>query len=310
MPGDDAERPRAGLRSLGDATAGSIPGRLARVDGPPAPPEGVPGTGTNVVREAVQRWRLVLGRSALDGDVAQRTMLAEWEAALLASGLPVAGLDASRARPRFAIAAPLAAAIPGEAELIDVWLVERLPRWRVREAMLPILPVGHRLVDLYDVWLGEPPLPGRVSASVYRATIAGVGTRLDTLRAAAEAMIEAPSLPRERRKGDGVVAYDLRQFLVALEVAGAAGDHVVVRMTLRHDPEKGIGRPDETLAELGERLGGEPLRVVALVREGLVLAEPPATEPQPRPPRRRPAERPARSDQADAAEHRDRRPRR
>jgi hypothetical protein len=306
MPGESAKRPRTGLRSWDDATAGSIPGRLARVDGPPAPPDRAPDTGTNAVREAVQRWRLVLGRSAFGGDIAQRTMLGEWEAALLASGLPVAGLDAPRPRPRFAIAAPLAAAIPGEAELLDVWLVERLERWRVREALLATLPPGHRLADLFDVWLGEAPLPGRVSASIYRATIAGGETSVTAVRAAAAALLEAPSLPRERRKGNGVVAYDLRPFLVALEVADAPGDEIVVRMTLRHDPEKGIGRPDETIAALGEHLDGQPLRVVSLAREGLVLAEPPVAELQARSPRRRPAERAVGPDRPERVDRTDR----
>ena len=257
------------------------------------------------MREAVQRWRLVLHRSALDSDAVQRAMLARWEAALLASGLPVAGLDAPRPRPRFAIAAPLAAAIPGEAELLDLWLVERLPRWRVRDAVLAIVPPDHRLVDLYDVWLGEAPLPGRVSASVYRARIEGGEASAEELRAAAAALLDAPSLVRERRKGDGVVAYDLRPFLLALEVADGPGGEIVVRMTLRHDPEKGIGRPDETLAALGDQLARGPVHVVSLVREGIVLAEPPANEPQPRGPRGRPAERAVRPDHPERADRND-----
>ena len=73
--------------------------------------------------------------TALGTDAAQREQLAAWESAFAACGLPVAGLDAPKPRARFALAAPLAATIPGEAELLDVWLVERLPAWRVREAL-------------------------------------------------------------------------------------------------------------------------------------------------------------------------------
>ena len=42
-------------------------------------------------------------------------------------------------------------------------------------------------------------------------------------------------------------------------------------MTLRHDPEKGVGRPEELLAALAEALGAS-LRLVSLVRERLVWA--------------------------------------
>jgi hypothetical protein len=51
-----------------------------------------------------------------------------------------------------------------------------------------------------------------------------------------------------------------------------------VTMTLRHDPEKGVGRPEEVLAALGERVG-TALGTASLVRERLVLADPPAPPP-------------------------------
>lgn len=244
----------------------------------------------------MQRWRLVLGRAALGSDQAQRSQQAAWEAALADSGLPVAGLDSSRARPRFAAAAPLAAAIPGEAELLDVWLTERLPRWRVREALVDGLPAGYSLVDVYDVWLGEAPLPGRVKASVYRAVL-GAAVDRDAVRAAAEALCAMTSLPRERQKGESTVTYDLRPFMETIEVgdapdradmADAAGlaepgmRPAILRMILRHDPEKGVGRPEELIAALEQR-AGFPLGVRDMVRERLLLAAPPVGEESPRP---------------------------
>lgn len=239
----------------------------------------------------MQRWRLVLSRAALEPELAQRTQAA-WEAALVECGLPLAGLDGPRARPRFAAAAPLAASIPGEAELLDVWLTERLPRWRVREALARVLPDGHTLADVHDVWLGEAPLPGRVTASVYRAAL---GAAVDTgaVRAAAVALRAAASLPRVRQKGNAMVAYDLRPFIDAIEVSEAAGADAgpILRMTLLHDPERGVGRPEELLAAVGE-LVGVPLDVRALARERLVLASPPVVEeaPRPRGPRPRPGD--------------------
>ncbi|MCJ7711651.1 MAG: DUF2344 domain-containing protein [Chloroflexi bacterium] len=209
----------------------------------------------------------------------------------------MAGLDGPRGRPRFAAAAPLAAAIPGEAELLDVWLTQRLPRWRVRQALAAVLPPGHSMMDVYDVWLGEAPLPGRVTASVYRAGLPP-DADLAGVRVAAEALLAAGALPRERQKGEAKIAYDLRPFVQAIEVAeldavpgaGLAIVGPVLRMTLRHDPEKGIGRPEELLAALEERVGF-PLEVRSLVREGLILAASPVVEEppsRPRPSRPRP----------------------
>jgi hypothetical protein len=223
------------------------------------------------------------------GSEGQREQLASWDAALVASSLPVAGLDAPKPKPRLLHAAPLAGSIPGEAELVDLWLVERLPAWRVREALADRLPPGHRLLDIYDVWLGEASLPGRVIASVYRAV---VDTTPGVLEPACARLLAASSLPRERLRGESTVTYDLRPFVTALDVSGGAGleeGPSTLRMTLRHDPEKGIGRPDETLAALTDLLGTK-IAVADLVRESLVLGEvvPPPAAPRrgPRPPRR------------------------
>lgn len=238
-------------------------------------------------REPVQRWRLVLRRDALDAAQVQKEQLAAWEAALRGSALPIAGLDAENGRPRFALAAPLAPAIPGEAELTDLWLVERRPRWTVRAALEASLPAGSTLVDLYDVWLGEPALPGQVVASVYRARPSGPAVDAAAIEVAAGAIMAAPELRRERQRGDRTVAYDLRPFIETVAVEPGPDGATDIVMVLRHDPEKGIGRPDEVLAELGER-SGAPLADASLVRMRLILAERPpeaprsATRPAPR----------------------------
>jgi radical SAM-linked protein len=219
----------------------------------------------------VQRWRLVVARDAVAPE-AQRALQASWETALRDSGLPVAGLDAAAPRARIAVAAPLTASVRGEAELVDIWLTERCPAWRVREAVAGVVPAGFRLRDVYDVWLGEPALPGQVVASVFRADIDPDTVDLDGLRAAARDLMAASSLLRTRRKGDRNVEYDLRPFLGELNVStGQPGRRVGVRMHLRHDPERGVGRPEEVIAALAERIG-EEIAVLEVVRERLVLA--------------------------------------
>jgi hypothetical protein len=142
------------------------------------------------------------------------------------------------------------------------------------------------LVDVYDVWTGEAALPGRVHASVYRSVLSP-GLDGAAIRLAAVALMAADTVPRERPKAGGVVAYDLRPFIDAIDVreapateAEALGSDVpvvTITMTLRHDPEKGVGRPDELLAALADRTGFA-LVARSLVRERLVLATPAPVE--------------------------------
>lgn len=216
-----------------------------------------------------QRWRLVVARSADAPRLAGRELSDAWEVAVEAIGLPL-HRPAGRARTRVAFGAPLQLGIAAERELVELFLVERVSLWRMREAIAGRLPEGWSLVDLYDEWVGGPSLAGRVSAADYRIEI-GRSARRTEIGEAASALLNATALPRVRSKGSGSIAYDLRLLLVDLAVADA-GPPTVLRARTRIHPELGSGRPEEVVAALGDRLG-HPLEVLAIARERLILAD-------------------------------------
>lgn len=226
-------------------------------------------SGPPSVSEPLQRWRLVVARSAEAPAEAQRDAAGSWTAALESAGLPLARVGDAGSRPRISFGAPLPVGMPGEGELIDVVLIDRWPVWRVREALDGRLPVGWRLVDLFDVWLAGPPLAGRVAAADYRLTL-GDPVDVGAVGRAGADLLAADRLPRERSKGGGTVAYDLRPLLI--DIAVEKGPPPVVHTRTRFHPELGTGRPEEVVAALGERLGG-PLEVTSIVRERLLLVE-------------------------------------
>lgn len=219
-------------------------------------------------RPARQRWRLVLARSSEAPDLGGRELTEAWESALAASGLP-AFVPAGRGRARVAFGAPLSAGLVAEAELADIVLTESEPTWLVREALADEVPAGWRLVDLYDVWLGAPPLAGQVVGADYRIEVTGAGA--SEIAVAGATLLAADRLPRERQKGATTVAYDLRPLLDDIGVV-AAGPPVVIRARTRFHPELGTGRPAEVVAALSDACGTQ-LTIDGLVREGLVLAE-------------------------------------
>ena len=175
-------------------------------------------------------------------------------------------------RPRLSFGAPLPIGMTADAELIDLVLAERWPRWRVWEALEPVLPVGWRLIDLSDVWLGGPALAGLVAAADYRIDLeGGDGVAAAEVAEAGRALLAATALPRQREKGGGSVDYDLRPLLVSIDVA-ANGSPVVVRTRTRIHPSLGTGRPEEVVAALADRLS-RPLVATSIVRERLVLGD-------------------------------------
>jgi radical SAM-linked protein len=210
-----------------------------------------------------------VGRGSAAPQAGQRETSDAWITAIEEAGLPLAFTDSERQRPRVSFGAPLPIGMSGEGELIDVVLDERWPAWRVREALEPRIPDGWRLVDLIDVWLAGPPLAGRVAAADYRIELAG-DVDPGRLEQAASALLAAATISRQRRKGEGSVAYDLRPLLIGLSVE--PGPPTIVRTRTRFHPELGTGRPEEVLAALAEA-AGMPLEATTTVRERLLLID-------------------------------------
>lgn len=226
--------------------------------------------------EARQRWRVVFARDAAARFLAHLDAVTQWERALRRAGVPVALTQGNTPRPKLAFAAPLPLGMLGERELADIVLTQRLTLPVLRARLEGQLPAGYRLVDLFDVWLGEPAVASRLAAADYRVGLRGADAT--ELAGAVEALLGAASLERARPKGEGrSVAYDLRPLLLELNVAQApdpvaSGAPVIARMRLRHAQDGGAGRPEEVVLALGEALGRE-LELDVVVRERLLAVD-------------------------------------
>jgi radical SAM-linked protein len=219
------------------------------------------------VIEARQRWRLVLRRTAGGPALGQREVAAAFDAGLVTSGLPL--VPSGRMRSRIILGAPLPVGVAARRELADLFIAERVPVHDLRERLGPCLPDGWDLVEAYDVWLGEPALVAQVVGAEYRVTLADA-VPPDALARATTELLQAPALPRERAKGAGSVAYDLRPLVLGLS-ALATGTAPELLVTVRIHPELGSGRPEEVVAALADGLG-QSLGIVELVRERVLMA--------------------------------------
>jgi radical SAM-linked protein len=201
-----------------------------------------------------------------------------WAAVLERGGLPLAQ---EPSRGRVVPAAQLPLGIAGGREIVDMVLSTRLPAAEVRELVRAALPPPVELADLHDVWVGAQSASAALVAADYRVEVAGVSPL--ALRVAAEALLAASSLPRERRREKKTQAFDLRPLIVSLSVeavlppTGVATDALtaVLRTRLRHRPDA-AGRPEDVVAALASPpappLGGE-IRVLRIVRERLLTGD-------------------------------------
>lgn len=244
--------------------------------------------------EARQRWRLIVARGEPARGLAQRDVTTAWDAAFRASGLPLAETDGAVSRLRVAYGTPVQVGMLAAREPIDVALFERRRIHEVRESIERVAPTGHRLVDLYDVWPGAPTLAASIVAGDYRVTIAavggpgagdGAGLDGDAVEVAIGTLLRAGRIAINREKAGAEVEVDIRPHILDLRLDDLRLDSVAtgsadegrfdLLMRLRLGGEGGVGRPDEVVAALAERLA-RPLRTVGATRERVILADGPA----------------------------------
>jgi len=103
--------------------------------------------------------------------VGERDILEMLVGGFAGAGLPIALSGAARPKPRVASAVPLPRGATAEADLVELFLAERLPVDEVRRMVVAGLPEGMRLVVLEDEWIGAPSLASRVAAVVYRVEV-------------------------------------------------------------------------------------------------------------------------------------------
>jgi radical SAM-linked protein len=172
-----------------------------------------------------------------------------WERAFRRAGLPVAYSQGFNPRPRFQIAAALPVGITGGAELLDVWLSEPVAPEEAFALLRPALPSGLAVSTVEEVELRAPSLQAQMRAADYRAVIHSPEP-VESLRGRVQALLDAPTLPRQRHHKGKWQTYDLRPLVQSVTVAAGHAGEQVMEMRLQASPQ-GAGRPDEVLDVLG-----------------------------------------------------------
>jgi radical SAM-linked protein len=216
--------------------------------------------------EVRQRWRLVFARGEEARYLSHLDAVRLWERAFRRGEIPVATSEGFSPRPKLIFAAPLQLGMLAEHDLADLFLAERLTAADLRDRLAAGMPRGYSVVDLHDVWTGEPALAPQLAAADYRVTLINADTA--GLAGACARLMAAERLPRERRKEARAIPYDLRPLLLELRAGPAdpatlppdadPGEAAGLWMRLRHSQDLGSGRVEEVIAALAGEMGLRP----------------------------------------------------
>ena len=197
---------------------------------------------------ALQRLRIVFSKGAEIKYISHLDLMRAWQRALRRADIPLAYSRGFNPRPRLSFAAALAVGFTGRAEMLDVFLEQRLHLRDFASRLEVELPVGLQLQTATEIPLDLSPLPSQVIASQYEVLAQSEHSR-DEIDERLRSLLAAESLPRRRELPDRVRTYDLRPLIQDLGQVGRQGDMSVIAMQLQAGP-RGTGRPDEVMRAL------------------------------------------------------------
>jgi radical SAM-linked protein len=191
------------------------------------------------------------------------------ERALNRAQLPVAYSQGFNRRLRLSLAAALPLGYTSEAELADIWLVERFDPPEFQQRLMAKMPPGLPIHRFEEVALQSASLPQQVVESIYEVRFLDP-IEAASLRAGVTTLLASPALwhRRQSRNQARIREIDLRPLIVSLEVHSQNNDEARLLMRLKQTPEQ-TGRPDDVLAALAI----DPLDV-HVHRRAIILASP------------------------------------
>jgi len=196
----------------------------------------------------VQRLRVTFARGEEMKYITHLDLMRFWERALRRAGLPVAYSEGFTPHPQISLAAPLPVGTTSDAELMDVFLTERIMPREFLEKAAEQLPAGIAVVAAEEVGLALPSVQADVRFAEYEVTVSGAD-RDDAMRKI-EGFLAAATVPWEHRRQEEVRSYDIRALVERIDVADGTDGELALRMRLRSD-SSGSGRPEQVVAALG-----------------------------------------------------------
>lgn len=166
-----------------------------------------------------------------------------WERAARRAALPLAYSQGFHPQPKLQLAAALPLGFSSRCEVADLRLESAVEISSLAERLRQALPEGLQILGVEEVDERAAPLQTRVDFAEYEVTLPPEADEI-ALRPRLEALLQAETLPRERRGKP----YDLKPLIAALELLQRDGR---LRLFLRLAAREGAtGRPEEVLAAL------------------------------------------------------------
>lgn len=199
--------------------------------------------------ERIQRIRITFSREDAQKYITHLDLMRAWERSLKRAAAPVAYSEGFTARPRLALAAPLAVGVTSECEILELYTTERIAPQQLATDLSRQLPDGLSVLTAAEVPMAWPSLQSMLRAVVYLVTVADKRAATEW-KCAIDALLARPTIPWQHKRGDEMREYDLRSLIHQIELQGVVNGEANLRLRLRSD-QSGSGRPEQVTKALG-----------------------------------------------------------
>lgn len=197
------------------------------------------------MRRDQQRLRITYAKGENLRYISHLDLARTWERVLRRAGIPITYTKGYHPHPKMVFASALPVGCTGEAEVMDIILSQPMPPRRVLQGLAHRVPDGLTALDATPVYGRAPALPTLLYGADYESVLE-TRESFDEVQERCQALLARDAIPRVFRNK----RYDLRPLLDDLEVLKVNARHLLIRMQLAAG-DRGTGRPEEVLAELG-----------------------------------------------------------
>lgn len=195
------------------------------------------------------RLRLKFCRSDRLKFLSHLDLMRLWERALRRAGLPQAYSEGFSPHAKISMAAPLPVGVTSRAELMDIFLNQRISPDEFMQKLLLQLPEGISIIDTVDISLQAPSLQAHLNLAEYYVTIQTDKSPAEVTAELARIM-GMEQLAWHHTRDTGERHYDLRALIDDLWLVEATGSICKIGMRLRCG-SSGSGRPEQVVKALG-----------------------------------------------------------
>jgi radical SAM-linked protein len=180
-----------------------------------------------------------------------------WERSLRRAGISPAYSEGFSPHPRISLAAPLAVGVTSQAEMMDIFLEQRISSDLFIEKISPQLPEGISIIEIVTVSPQAPSMQSRLRFAEYVVAVETAGPAGD-LQDRIKGMLAKEQFPWHHSRDTGERYYDLRPLIEDLWLVENQEKTGKIGMRLRCDTS-GSGRPEQVSKALGYE--GFPLSI-------------------------------------------------